>query len=1094
MARHQYGPAPVFGADGQLARARPDGIVTFDEAQTLPAADVALTPSGAATGGYASSDERGACTLWGPDNYRGGLWVDFGSGPMPIFPTLLLGDATAGTGGSSGGVGPESITDEELAPNAVTEGKILNGAVTKGKLDRPYLEGETLTGEGITVAKTGDEVTLELEPVTPADLDPAIADAVAAVGTAAAVGPWGQLGPGAWIPDLHPDPPTVTLSAANAGTTLSGSGGSWDRTAESFTPGLAADGASTGAVRWLGPDMVSATYAEMGNRNGGVKSAPLTTSIQVYRSAVEFETDAPALEYRLISVGANVLGYRVWIDDMPVSAAPVTGVGASGGAAYRLKIDFAGWSNPRRLRRVKIQAVNSRVIGMSMDPTATLMEPGTPVLPRLAVLGDSHTEGTGGEWAWSSWVHHAARRLRMDAVDLGVGGTGYLNPGPTSPAGKVKFRDRIADIPLNANWIIIQGGYNDITGYTPAAVQAEALLLFQAVRARHPKARILALSPFNSTGVTAADSRTAMRDAIRSAAIAAGVLFIDTMGWPTRPSMITGTGKVGLTNGTGNSDIYVSNDGVHYSAAGYEFIGSFIASQIQRSFTAFGTPIVSRPIVAPPTTTTGPYPFAFNAATYRAKTKEVYAHYMAASNLVRSISNTVPDYYDNVYLTAGTTAEGGKHLPYGCWARDAPILRPVSSSPTWKLDDMVWECQQAQASGIDGWYLLLSGPSGANQTTATLMIQAAEQTGHRIILQPDCNGPINTMTPAAAADWLAPMCASPAIKRNSGKPVVSMHYAQRLGTAVGSTAIPSITTNRDWIIAFKAAMASRGAAMTTGGFTAVDVDLIFDNEDNYLATHAAIARAIGRWGARSVASNSLSTRTGKLAAIKAAGCLAIQTVAFEDERPRSGVYDEALGWQAFQRQWDIAIQGNADIVQLATWNDTSETSSFYPSRRHGWALLDALVYYLAWFKDGSAPTITQDVVFGAHRSAFAADQGTYRNASGTTLFQTVRPESSAPVDIVDAMWFLTASATCRITVGGGTPVSATLSAGLQRLPTPAALGAVDPAAGTNIKFEIVRSSDVVASVTSPYKVNALGTSLLDDKCYNALSSARPPAA
>lgn len=159
MTRHQYGPAPVFGADGQLARARPDGIVTFDEAQTLPAADVALTPSGAATGGYASSDERGACTLWGPDNYRGGLWVDFGSGPMPIFPPLLLGDATAAT--ASGGVPPESIGPDELQDNAVERRHLSTGAVGSDEIEDGAVGPNELAANAVETLKVKDEAVTE---------------------------------------------------------------------------------------------------------------------------------------------------------------------------------------------------------------------------------------------------------------------------------------------------------------------------------------------------------------------------------------------------------------------------------------------------------------------------------------------------------------------------------------------------------------------------------------------------------------------------------------------------------------------------------------------------------------------------------------------------------------------------------------------------------------------------------------------------------------------------------------------------------------------------------------------------------------------
>lgn len=965
-------------------------------------------------------------------------------------------------------VGSSQITDgsvgnAELGTDAVSTVKVQDDAITPAKLDRAYIEGTAVAaGERTSVVKDTDGViTVSGAPVSIGDIDESIADRLFQVGTVDAVGVWGMLGNGPWATTTHPSPPTIALNSGAS--TISGGA---DRTAKSLL------------VRWLGPDMIDADPSEMGGRTDCLKSAPMTTSPQIYRGIIEFETDASVFEFRLRCVTTSAMGYRVWVDDMPCQA-PVTGVG-SGASEYRLKVDFSAWSNPRQWRRVKIEFNTARVIGVTVSPDATIMPPGTRRKPRCAVLGDSHTEGTQGLWTWTAWQHHMGVRLDWDVNSYASGGTGYL---ATGGGGKVKYRDRIVDIPNTVDVIIIAGGYNDIGSFAPAAVQNEAMLLFTALQNSHPNARIIALSPFVSSGVTAADSRTAMRDAIQAACTAAGVAFIDVIGYPNRPSMITGTGKVGATNGTGNADIYVSNDGVHYSAAGYEFIGNYVASRIQEFYAAFGTAPEQNTPVSP---VSGPYPFAFTGSAYRGKTKKVFAHYMAASNLVRSISNTNPDYYQNVYLAPGTTAEGGKHLPYGCWARDVPILRPVSSSSTWKQDDMEWECRQAQDAGIDGWTLLMSGPNGANQTTATAMLRAAEATGHLIVLQPDCNSTY-ALTEQAMADWLAPMAASTACYRIGGKVVISPHYAQRQGgTSTGG--ILSTSAQVTWWTNFKNIMAAKGVP--------VELWIILDNEQNdgRLAAYATIAHALGVWGSRSVANNNVTSRKNRIAAIKAAGLKSIQTVAFEDERPRSGVYDEARGFEANQAQWQIAIESDSDYVQLATWNDASETSSIYPSMNHGWRVLDFMTYYLAWYKDGTPPTIAQDVVFGAHRGSFKDDHGTYVNPSGTTLYQQPRADSSAAVDIIDAVWFLTSAATCRIMQGATVLGTATLSSGVQRLPSinVPTLVAADPATNP-IRFEIVRSATVIASVTSPYRVAANGTSLLDDKCYRVVSSARNAA-
>lgn len=977
----------------------------------------------------------------------------------PAFMQGVIASSVTGTEGVNVS-SASGTTTVKVADGGISTNKVADAAITPAKLDRSYLVGQVLTsGDRVTVNAAPDgTVTVAGDPIGLSDLDPSLADVVGDIGTVAATGMFAALGDGPWTPSTHPNPPTVTLSAANAATTLTGSTSAFDRTAKSLL------------VRWLGPDMVDADSAEMGGRTGGLKSAPMTTTPQIYRGCMEFETDSTQFELRLYCVTTSAMGYRVWIDDLPVSA-PVTGVGG-GGSAYRLKVDFTAWTNPRQWRRVKIEFNVARVIGISTAPDTTIMPPSTRRKPRCSVLGDSHTEGTGATWGFLAWQNYMGVRLGWDACGYGVGATGIL----ATATGKVKYRDRISDLPSTSDIIIVAGGYNDIGVYSPSAIQNEAALLFQAIKDQRPRARIIALSPFNSTGVTTADSRTSIRDAIKAAAVAAGVAFIDVMGYPDRPSMITGTGKVGATNGTGNSDYYVSNDGVHYSPAGYEFIGSFVASRIQEFYAAFGQQPADNTPVA---TVSGPYPIAFNQTTYLSKTKKVFAHFMAASNLVRNISNTNPDYYQNVYLNVGSSAEGGKHQPYACYMRDAPILRPVSSSTTWKQDDMEWECRQAQAAGIDGFTLLMSGSSGANGTTATTMIRAAEVTGHKIILMPDCNSTY-ALTPAGMADWLATLGTSAACYTIGGKLLVMPHYAHRQGGT--ATTSLSLTDNVTWWTQFKTEMSNRGKP--------IELWPIFDDESSRRTAFASISYGIGVWGSRSVANNVLANQTARIATAHGLGLKWCQTVAMEDERPRSSVFDEALGTQALQAQWDIAIQGDADIVQLATWNDGSEGSALYPSQNHGWRALDLLTYWIAWYKDGTAPTIGQDVVFGAHRGSFVADHGTYVNPTGgSTTYQALRSGSSAAADIVDAVWFLIAPAQCRITVGASGATTQTLGAGLQRFPTPPALAAADPAS-TPIKFEIIRSGTTVASVTSPYKVYANGTAPIDDRSYRLVSSAR----
>lgn len=83
----------------------------------------------------------------------------------------------------------------------------------------------------------------------------------------------------------------------------------------------------------------------------------------------------------------------------------------------------------------------------------------------------------------------------------------------------------------------------------------------------------------------------------------------------------------------------------------------------------------------------------------------------------------------------------------------------------------------------------------------------------------------------------------------------------------------------------------------------------------------------------------------------------MQPVAFQDVRPSQSIYDEAQNSQNLQNMWQIAIASNSEWVQLVTWNDYSEGTSFAPSVGHGRALLDMSSYGLYSFRTGKIPRI-----------------------------------------------------------------------------------------------------------------------------------------
>jgi lysophospholipase L1-like esterase len=128
-----------------------------------------------------------------------------------------------------------------------------------------------------------------------------------------------------------------------------------------------------------------------------------------------------------------------------------------------------------------------------------------------------------------------------DTWSSGVGGTGYLNDA--GGGGKVKFRDRLATdvIAYSPDIVVWAGGHND-TGYTAAALQAEALACFQAVAAALPNCQQVVLGIIWNTGVDAVTAAVLDADAaIKAAAVAAGIPFVGVIEGPTDNTLTSTT-------------------------------------------------------------------------------------------------------------------------------------------------------------------------------------------------------------------------------------------------------------------------------------------------------------------------------------------------------------------------------------------------------------------------------------------------------------------------------------------------------------------------------------------------------------------------
>ncbi len=184
----------------------------------------------------------------------------------------------------------------------------------------------------------------------------------------------------------------------------------------------------------------------------------------------------------------------------------------------------------------------------------------------VAVIGDSISQGTKlggvGRANWTAIVG-AARGWRV--TDVAVGGTGYVYATPGTQNFAAGQLDRaVAAAPST---VLVQGSRND--GLVPLPqLSAAAADLYRQLQDRLPGVRLLVIGPVWSDG-RICPSLDALRDAVRTPALAAGATFVDPIGdnWfagaaTTQPPLI-------------------GSDGVHPTDAGHRLIADRVLRALE---------------------------------------------------------------------------------------------------------------------------------------------------------------------------------------------------------------------------------------------------------------------------------------------------------------------------------------------------------------------------------------------------------------------------------------------------------------------------------------------------------------------------------
>lgn len=451
------------------------------------------------------------------------------------------------------------------------------------------------------------------------------------------------------------------------------------------------------------------------------------------------------------------------------------------------------------------------------------------------------------------------------------------------------------------------------------------------------------------------------------------------------------------------------------------------------------------PTSSPGGTTTNCWPYDRpSMATLRASKHKVFAHYFAPFPI--SIDNEPPaqDYYEKNYLNPH--GEGDKFLGQGGFLRERPVPQnPWPSGVDIVEKNMEIEVRRAAAIGLDGFAFDVLDPNAGSELRGVLdALYTAAQTvdpDFRIMLVMDMTSSTFAESDAtsigAIVDMLSSYGSNPLTLHNDDNRIVFSAFGAELRpVSFWKTALTRIA-NSGLDVAFM--------PMSIGDWVGN-----FDGLGMW---------GVATWGTRTFAGAAeLETSPAQP---HAQGLVWMSPVAPQDSRPKDLVFTEASNSRAFRAQWEATIRGNADWVQLITWNDYSEDSEIAPSSKTRNAFYDLSGYYTTWFKTGVQPPIVRDAVYYFHR-AHSLDPSFAPPNLGMQDHVFEPMEGTPAVNEIEVVGFLTAPGTLEIAVGGQVHKK-DVGAGIQSFTIPLEEGTPT--------FRVTRGGATVAEVVSATPIN-----------------------
>lgn len=375
-------------------------------------------------------------------------------------------------------------------------------------------------------------------------------------------------------------PPTITVS------------GTSDATLTSIP--LAAAGVLTSAalsqVAWYGgaPTAILTTYVSLPvasiypQTTGNIGSGMLDKN--QWASAMEFVTDSDKVQLVLYLSSAVKVMFQV--DGQYTDFA-----GTAGNNAANIDTVFTLQFASRKPRRIRVLLPNLPSKGCTLaksikvTPTCNIWKPAQSEVIKVFWAGDSYSEGTNGAASIypipnAAWPVLTCELLGLrDCRQVSVGSCGYLSD---NAGARSKLRDQMTRWGAQGtpDLIVFANGYND-SSYDPYALQNEVLYDLRLARTMYPNAPIVVLGcQAGAGGPNVAQQKAEAAIAAAVAQLNDRIVKFVPVSTDT-PTWLNGTGKVGATNLSGNSDVYVDPDGTHPTVAGAEYLAYRSAAAIR---------------------------------------------------------------------------------------------------------------------------------------------------------------------------------------------------------------------------------------------------------------------------------------------------------------------------------------------------------------------------------------------------------------------------------------------------------------------------------------------------------------------------------